>query len=308
MTALPAKVPSHTAPSRAHALAQWTRALSLLLFLSSAAAMIIVAGSQPALVRRFGDEAELWTILILALGLGLGCLVGGRLSRARFSPLPLFAALTAINGACGIISLTSDEASAGSALAIAPALTSAMLVGVIVPVALGHLIRRTGSVGQAFGDALSVVMLGLAIACLVGVAVVIPLFGESDALRSAFALDAAVVVVALLARSRERGQPALNDTSRLQRQSVIGFAASLWLAAGAGVLAMSYTLFFAQAVAYAAAPTETTFAATLAAFLLGLAAGAHRAGRPCAPFSGRGGVRRAARSARAPHLGGPPRP
>jgi len=173
-----------------------------------------------------------------------------------------------------------------------------------VPVALGHLIRRTGGVGQAFGDALSVVMLGLAIACLVGVAVVIPLFGERDALRLAIALDAAVVVGALLARSRERGQPALNDTSLLQRQSVIGFAASLWLAAGAGVLAMSYTLFFAQAVAYAAAPTETTFAATLAAFLLGLAAGAHRAGRHCALFSAEEVMRRAARSAMAANLVG----
>src|SRR5262245_5372350 len=304
MTALPAKVPPHTAPSRAHVLAQWTRALSLLLFLSSAAAMIIVAGSQPALVRRFGDDAELWTILILALGLGLGCLVGGRLSRPRFSPLPLFAALAAINGACGIISLASDEASAGPALAVAPALTSAMLVGVIVPVALGHLIRRTGGVGQAFGDGLSVVMLGLAIACLVGVAVIIPLFGERDALRLAIALDAAVVVAALVARSRERGQPLLSDTSLFQRQPVIRFAASLWLAAGAGVLAMSYMLFFAQAVAYAAAPSETTFAATLAAFLLGLAAGAHRAGRHCALFTAEELMRPAARSAMAANLVG----
>src|SRR5262249_52487489 len=67
----------------------------------------------------------------------------------------------------------------------------------------------------------------------------------------------------------------------------------------------------AQAVAYAAAPSEATFAATLAAFLLGLAAGAHRAGRHCALFSAEEGMRRAARGAIAAHFFGlstPPPP
>jgi len=292
MTALAAN-----APSRAHVLAQSTRALSLLLFLSSAAAMIVVLGSEPALMRWFGGDAE---FLILALGLGLGCLVGGRLSRPRRSPLPLFAALAIVNGACGYVSLNADGTS--PALAVAPAFTSAMLMGVIMPVALGHLIRRTGGVGRAFGDNLSVVMLGLAVGCLVSVAMLIPLFGERDALRTAIALDATVLIVALVARWRERRLPALGDTPLIQRQPIMAFTASRWLAAGAGVLAMSYMLFFDRAVAYASAPSETTFAATLAAFLLGLAAGAHRAGGHCALFSADEVMRRAARSAMAANL------
>src|SRR5262245_44751912 len=287
MTALVANVPSRA------------RALALLLFLSSVPALIVVRGSEPAFLRWFGNDAE---YLILALGLGLGCLVGGRLSRPRRSPLPLFAALATINGACGYVSLTADEAS--PALAVAPAFTSAMLMGVIMPAALGHLIRRTGGVGRAFGNSLAVVMLGLAVGCLVSIAVLIPLFGERDALRTAIALDAAVVVVALMARWRERRLPALGDAPLIQRQPIMAFTASRWLAAGAGVLAMSYMLFFGRAVAYAAAPSEATFAATLAAFLLGLAAGAHRAGGHCALFSAEEVMRRAARSAMAANLVG----
>jgi len=285
-------------PSRAHLLAQWTRVLSLLLFLSSAAAMIVELASRPALMRWFSGDAEL---TILALGLGLGCLIGA-LSRPRSSPLPLFAALATINGACGYLSLTAEKPS--PALAVAPAFVCAMLIGVMVPVALGPLIHRTGGVGRSFGDSLSIVMLGLAVACLLSIAVLIPFFGERDALRVAIALDAAVVVLALVARWREQDLPVLNDGPVFQRQPIIGFMASLWLAAGAGVLAMSYMLFFAQAVAYAAAPSEATFAATLAAFLLGLAAGAHRAGRHCALFSAEEVMRRAARGAMAANFVG----
>src|SRR5262245_52634030 len=129
MTALAPNTPARAAPSRAHILAKWTRALSLLLLLSSAAAMIVELGSDPALVRRFGDDAELLTILILALGLGFGCLLAGLLSRPRLSPLPLFGALATINGACGYVSITADETS--PLLAVAAAFTSAMLMGVM---------------------------------------------------------------------------------------------------------------------------------------------------------------------------------
>jgi hypothetical protein len=299
----PAKTPSRAmAPSRAQVLAQWTRALSLLLLLSAAAIMIVELTSQPVLLRRFGDDAELAMMLILVLGLGLGLLVGGLLSRPLLSPLPLLAALAALNGASALAALTVDESTAGSTLAVAPAFVSAMLLGVMAPVALAPLIRRTGCVGGAFGECLCVIMLGLAVACLLCVAVVLPLFGERGALCMAVALDAAVMVGALAARRRERGLPALSDAPLFQREPIVTSSTSFWLAAAAGALTMSYMPFFAQVVAYAAAPSDATFVATLAAFLLGLAAGAHRAGRHCALFSAEEVMRRAARSAMAVNL------
>src|SRR5882672_1514292 len=163
-------------PTRADALAQWSRALSVLLFLSSIAALIFQLGWQGALVRRFGDDAELMTILVLALGLGMGGLIGGLLSRR--SPLLLLAAFGAMHGACGYVWPTINDSADGWLFAVAPVLASALLTGAMLPAALGPLIRHTGNAGSAFGDGLFAVMLGAAVACLVSVSVLRPLFGN----------------------------------------------------------------------------------------------------------------------------------
>src|SRR5262249_57743420 len=76
----------------------------------------------------------------------------------------------------------------------------------------------------------------------------------------------------------------------------------LLLAAAGAALAMFCVLFFAGAGTYATGTSRSTFVATLAAFLLGLAAGAHRAGRHCALFSGEEVMRRTARSAMVANL------
>jgi len=292
------------APSRADALAQWSRALSVLLFLSSIAALIFQLGWQGALVRRFGDDAELMTILVLALGLGVGGLIGGLLSRR--SPLLLLAAFGAIHGACGYVWPTVNDSAdgwaLGWALSLAPVLASALLTGAMLPAVLGPLIRRTGNPGSAFGDGLFAVMLGAAVACLVSVSLLRPLFGDWAAPSIAMALDAIVIVGALATHWRIRRSALFIDTTLPQRTPLLALAPVLLLATAAGALAMSYVLFFARAVSYATAPSQPAFVATLAAFLLGLAAGAHRAGRHCALFSVEELMRRAARSAMAANL------
>ncbi len=288
------------AQSRADALARWSRALSALLSLSSIAALIFQLGWQPALVRRFDDNAELMTIVVLALGLGVGGLIGGLLSRR--SPLLLLAAFAAMHGACGSVWPTIDDSADGWALDVAPMLASALLTGAMLPAALGPLIRRTGNAGSAFGDGLFAVMLGAAVACLVSVSVLRPLFGDWAASGIAIALDAVVVVGALATHWRMRRSALFIDTTLPQRTPRLALAPAALLTTAAGALAMSYVLFFACAVSYAAPPSQPTFVATLAAFLLGLAAGARRAGRHCVLFSAEELMRRAARSAMAANL------
>src|SRR5215510_5604342 len=256
------------APSRADALAQWSRALAVLLFLSSIAALINQLGWQGALVRRFGDDAELMTIVVLALGLGVGGFIGGLLSRR--SPLLLLAAFAAMHGAYGYVWPTIDDSTGGWAFAVAPVLASALFTGAMLPAALGPLIRRTGNAGSAFGDGLFAVMLGAAVACLASAAVLQPSSGEWAAPGVAIVLSATVVIGALATHWRIRSSAIVIDTTLLKRPLLIPLRRVLLLAAVAGALAMSYVMFFACAVSYAAGSSQPTFVATLAAFLLGL--------------------------------------
>src|SRR6185295_16075978 len=77
-------------------LAEWTRVLCVLFFVSGFPALIYQLAWQRALFRIFGVNIESVTIVVTAfmLGLGLGSLAGGWLSTRRtLKLLPLLAAM-----------------------------------------------------------------------------------------------------------------------------------------------------------------------------------------------------------------------
>src|SRR5262245_62874209 len=89
-------------------LAHWIRALCVLFFLSGFPALIYQLVWQRALFRIFGVNIESVTIVVTAfmLGLGLGSLVGGLISKRRGIPLlPLLAAIELATGLFGLASL-----------------------------------------------------------------------------------------------------------------------------------------------------------------------------------------------------------
>src|SRR5271156_2680578 len=89
-------------------LAQWTRVLCVLFFFSGFPALIYQLTWQRALFRIFGVNIESVTIVVTAfmLGLGLGSLAGGYLSKRRGIPLlPLLAGIELLTGAFGLVSL-----------------------------------------------------------------------------------------------------------------------------------------------------------------------------------------------------------
>lgn len=302
---------SGTTAFRTNALAQKTRALSVLVFLSGFSTLIYQLAGQRTFSSLFGINVEVVTIAILALGLGIGCLVGGWLSQRTIAPLPFLAATASATGICGLVWLALTKALGGSAtinlgLVVAPTLLSAALMGVMLPVAVSDLVRQSGSVGRSFGRLYSIHMLGIGAACLVGVAVLFPFLGIQGAVYAAVLLNTAVAVGALVMhrrnRHRARVTPADGPAFGLRREPHAAFAPVLALAAAGGFMALSYEVFFFRTVSYAAASSATAFAATLTAFMVGLASGARHAGEQCALLSVEELMRRAARNAMSANL------
>ncbi len=293
------------AASRGNAFAQWAHAVCVLVFLSSFSALIGQFAWQHALTRRFGTDVELVTILIVALGLGLGGLFGGFLSRRRIALLPLIAALAAANSVCAFLSPLNSKDMSEWSIAVAP-LIGAGLTGAMVLLAVGHLVRRSETVGNAMGEMLFVALIGAGAACLACITIPFSFLGERGSLDMAAAIHAVVALSALVLhwRNRREATQANGDTPAFWREPQLAFAPMLALAAAAGFLSFSYALFFVRVLSYAAPSQGVVFVATLGGFLIGLAVGARRAGTHCALFSTEELMRRAARGAMAANLVG----
>ena len=118
----------------------WTKVLCALFFFSGFPALIYQLTWQRELFRIFGVNSESVTIVVTAfmLGLGLGSLAGGWVSRRRgISLLPLLAAIEIMTAAFGIVSLTVFE-KVGELIINwpLPAMAAVNLLLVIVPTLL----------------------------------------------------------------------------------------------------------------------------------------------------------------------------
>src|SRR3954462_8703019 len=101
-------LPAHRDAKAPSQLATWTRVLCVLFFCSGFPALIYQLTWQRALFRIFGVNIESVTIVVTAfmLGLGLGSLLGGLISKRRdVQPLVLLAAIELATGLFGLFSL-----------------------------------------------------------------------------------------------------------------------------------------------------------------------------------------------------------
>src|ERR1700719_263633 len=210
---------------RADRLDQWTRILCVLFFFSGFPALIYQLTWQRALFRIFGVNIESVTIVVTAfmLGLGLGSLVGGWLSKRRCIPLlPLLAAIELMTGAFGVFSLEIFDRvgeftiglplSAMAAVSLALVIVPTLLMGATLPVLVAHLVRRSGHgghVGSAVALLYYVNTLGAGAACLACAAILFPFAGMQGAIYVAVAINAAVAIGALIAYGRDRHDPAI---------------------------------------------------------------------------------------------------
>jgi len=276
---------------------RWRSTLCVLFFLSGFPALIYQLVWQRSLFRIFGVNIESVTVVVTAfmLGLGLGSLAGGWLSKQRRLPLlPLLATIELLTGIFGIFSLSIFDAigdvalglplPATAAVALMLILVPTLLMGATLPVLVGHLVRQSGNVGSSVGLLYYVNTLGAGAACLISAVVLFPMLGMQDSVFVAVAMNAAVAVGALIAHARKFGAPDAESTAPVEaspRAAALRFRPVLLLAFAGGAIALSYEIFFFRVVSYASGSGASAFATTLGAFLVGLASGSRQASEWC---------------------------
>ncbi len=286
------------APGHREALAQETRILCVLFFFSGFPALIYQLTWQRALFLIFGVNIESVTIVVTAfmLGLGVGSLVGGWLSKQRAVPLLLLlASIEILTGAFGFVSLMlfgavgdftigltlPTTAAAALALVIVPTL----LMGATLPLLVGHLGRRSGNIGSAVGLLYYVNTLGAGAACLASALMLFPFLGMSGSIYFAVAMNGAVALAALAAQwfSHSAPQSVIRDyaSGPPNRRPVLSLGPVLIMAAAGGFVSLSYEIFFFRTISYASGSSAPAFAMTLSAFLVGIASGSRQAGEHC---------------------------
>lgn len=288
--------PAEVAPG-ASVLAHERRLLSVLFFFSGFPALMYQLVWQRALFRIFGVNIESVTIVVTAfmLGLGFGSLAGGWLSRQRH--LPLLLLLASIELATAIFGLASldifshiGELSLGMSMpltalvALALVLVPTLLMGATLPVLVGHLAQRTGNVGSSVGTLYYMNTLGAGAGCLVCVVLFFPFFGMRGTVVAAVMMNAAVATGALISHLRWRGAVFQSIAARQSHTGVpaLSFAPVLGLAFIGGMISLSYEIFLFRTMSFASGGSASAFAATLGAFLIGLASGSRLAGEACA--------------------------
>lgn len=284
---------------QADRLDQWTRVLCVLFFFSGFPALIYQLTWQRALFRIFGVNIESVTIVVTAfmLGLGLGSLAGGWLSKRRSIPLlPLLAVIELMIGAFGLGSMTIfdrvGEFTIGLPLAVTAAaalslvIVPTLLMGATLPILVNHLVRRSGNVGNSIGLLYYVNTLGAGAACLVCAVLLFPFLGMRGAIYFAVAINCVVAFGALFAHWCDSRSPSFAapdvPAALATRRASVGLAPVMALAAVGGFVSLSYEIFFFRTVSYATGSSATAFAMTLTAFLVGLAGGARQSGHDCA--------------------------
>lgn len=274
----------------------WTRILCALFFFSGFPALIYQLTWQRELFRIFGVNSESVTIVVSAfmLGLGLGSLAGGWVSKRRgVSLLPLLAAIELATAAFGIVSLSVFEQvgvlivnwslPAMAAVNLLLVIVPTLLMGATLPILVSHLVRRSGEVGRAVGLLYYVNTMGAGAACLVCCIVLFPFFGMHSAVLTAVGVNVAVAAGAIAAHAfhRKEENPVVAFAGHGARESILGIRWVLLLAALGGFISLSYEIFLFRTISYASGSSATAFAVTLACFLFGIAEGARSAGKMC---------------------------
>jgi spermidine synthase len=246
---------------------------------------------QRVLFSIYGVNSQSVAVVVSAfmLGLGLGSLLGGRLS-ARFPNHGTFLFACAELGvaAFGLGSLRIFHwFAAFTSGASLPAvivysllllLVPTVLMGATLPLLVEQLVRTSGSVGNSVSRLYFVNTLGSAIACYLCATFLLRNYSQSGAVAIAAILNTIVGGTAYVYARRESGitNPELATETRAAASApVLSIRAAMLLAGLAGWISLGYEIAWFRVFAMASSDRAPAFALLLSTYLAGIAAGSY---------------------------------
>jgi spermidine synthase len=268
--------------------------LHILFFASGFPALIYQIVWQRALFAIYGLNIQSVTIVVSAfmLGLGLGSLAGGALSRSARLPLVAWFGLAEFGTAAfGLESLRLfrwiGEFTAGSSAvmtglaAFSLIIVPTLLMGATLPLLVEHSVRSSHNVGSSVGGLYFANTLGSGVACFVAADVLMRLLGQSGSLHLAASINTLVGAGALVysfRAKREKAQapaaePPMELSIEQKHDPLLRFPIALSCAAFCGFAALAYEIIWYRVLTFAAQDTARIFACLLGSYLLGVALG-----------------------------------
>jgi spermidine synthase len=265
-------------------------------FFSGFPALIYQLVWQRSLFAIYGINVESVTVVVTAfmLGLGLGSLAGGVVS--RFAKLPLLTVFGIIEIGIGIYGYFSllifdavGHATLGAGvwttglLTFALVLVPTLLMGATLPILVSYLVRRTGNVGRSVGLLYFVNTLGSAAACFAVALFLMREFGQQGVVTLAAVLNGLVAIGALTAglRGAAPTQPESPTAQPPAAAARSRFVMAAVLVGATGFIALSYEIVWFRIFSFASGGSALAFALLLGSFLAGIAFGSLIARRWC---------------------------
>ncbi|HEU0122728.1 MAG TPA: fused MFS/spermidine synthase [Bryobacteraceae bacterium] len=263
------------------------RGLYLLFFLSGFPALLYQIVWQRALFTIFGVNVESVTVVVSAfmLGLGLGSLLGGRLSKKENAPLLALFGLTELGiAAFGAVSLplfhwvaqTMAGAPAGQTFfaAFALVLLPTVGMGATLPLLTTQLVRMSGEVGRSVGMLYFVNTLGSAAACFVAALFLLRDLGMQGTVWAAAGINA-LIGIGVLALHFRAGRKTTTPTPReeAQGQGALPFPAAAAMAFATGFVSLGYEIVWYRVYSFVTGGSPRCFSYVLGSFLAGIAFG-----------------------------------
>jgi spermidine synthase len=268
--------------------------IHILFLCSGFPALIYQIVWQRALFAIYGLNIQSVTIVVSAfmLGLGLGSLAGGALSKSARLPLVVLFAIAELGTAAfGVGSLKLFHWIAEFTARSSPSMTGlaafsliivpTLLMGATLPLLVEHLVRSSQNIGSSVGGLYFANTLGSGVACFVAADVLMRLLGQSGSIQLAASINVLVAAGALVYSFRsKREKEEIPRSERPMELSVsqtqdrlLPFPLALACAAFCGFAALAYEIIWYRLLTFATGDTARVFASLLGSYLLGLALG-----------------------------------